>query len=81
MLLDTVSSESKANLIAIASGPMVSKFSVSGWDAYGQEVWDIYLVSLESIEKAGALARSLSEAGWFPEITFLSNDSLILKDF
>ena len=80
VLLDTVSGESKANLIADSFRADGFEVRVSGWDAYGEEVWDIYLVSLESIEKAGALARSLSEAGWFPEITFLSNDS-ILKDF
>ena len=70
VLLDTVSSESKANLIADSFRADGFEVRVSGWDAYGQEVWDIYLISLESIEKAGALSRSLSEAGWFPEITF-----------
>jgi len=80
VLLDTVSSESKANFIADSFRADGFEVRVSGWDAYGQEVWDIYLVSLQSIEEAGALARSLSEAGWFPELTFLSNDS-ILKDF
>lgn len=74
VLLDTVSSESKAKLIADQFQSDGFEARVSGWDAYGEDVWDVYLISLPSIEKAGELARSLTEAGWTPEITFLSYD-------
>ncbi|MEE3328876.1 MAG: secretin N-terminal domain-containing protein [Myxococcota bacterium] len=76
LLLDTVNSQSKANLIADSFKADGFDVRVSGWDAYGEEVWDIYLISLPSIEKAGELARSLSESGWSPEITFLSDETL-----
>lgn len=76
VLLDTVSSQARANLIAESFKADGFDARVSGWDAYGEDVWDIYLISLPSIEKAGELARSLSESGWTPEITFLSDETL-----
>ena len=76
VLLDTVSSQAKAELIADRFKEDGFDARVSGWDAYGEDVWDIYLVSLPSIEKAGELARSLSEAGWSPELTFLADGTL-----
>ena len=72
VLLDTVTSESKAKLIAESFTSDGFETQINGWNAYGQRVWDIYLVDLPSFAKAGALARALNEAGWSPEITLLS---------
>ncbi len=75
VLLDTVSTESKAKHIAESLTKDGFKVRLSEWDAYGQAVWDIYLVEIASLEQAGALARSLHEAGWSPEITSFADGS------
>ena len=72
VLLDTVDSESKANLISEKFSSDGFETQVTSWDGYGERVWDIYLVDLPSFAEAGALARALHEAGWSPEITLLS---------
>lgn len=72
VLLDTVNSASKAKLISENFAADGFATYVDSWDAYGEKVWDIYLVDLPSFAKAGALARALDEAGWSPQITLLS---------
>jgi hypothetical protein len=78
--IDTVLSESMATRIAEA-------FSVDGfdtrvipWQAFGQPVWDVYLIEMASFEEVGGLARVLTEAGWRPEITVLSRDNELAGD-
>jgi hypothetical protein len=72
VLLETTRSEADAKMIADAFASDGFQTRVTPWDAWGQQVWDVYLADLASFEEAGRLARRLTEAGWAPEITVLS---------
>lgn len=72
VLLETARSEVDARVIAEAFSADGFETRITTWNAWGQDVWDVYLTDLESFEEAGRLARGLADAGWSPEITVLS---------
>lgn len=72
VLLETTRSEEAATLIARAFAADGFETRITPWNAWGQDVWDVYVTDLASFEEAGRLARRLADAGWAPEITVLS---------
>ena len=80
VLLDTVDGESRARGIAAAFTEDGFETRVTDWLSTSGRRWDIYLTEFESFELAGRVARSLSEAGWLPEVMLLSPANPMAED-
>jgi len=80
ILLDSVRDGEKAERIAEAFAEDGFETRITEWQSTEGQVWDIYLTSFETFERAGGIARRLSDAGWSPEITALSPQNPLAGD-
>ncbi len=80
ILLDTVRDGEKARRIADAFAEDGFKSRITEWQSTEGWLWDIYLTNFETFESAGGIARSLSDAGWSPEITAISPQNPLAGD-